>query len=53
LKDAQALPPVGGWQWLATVRPGGPPYYVSELTPTKAFGLPVDGETTNPTHRTF
>ena len=28
---------------------GGPPYEVYEVTPTRAFALPTDGETTTPT----
>ena len=28
---------------------GGPPYAVSEITPTKAFGLRTDGESLTPT----
>jgi pyridoxamine 5'-phosphate oxidase-like protein len=32
---------------------GGPPYDVFEVTPTKAFGLPVDGETLTPTRWRF
>jgi hypothetical protein len=28
---------------------GGPPYEVFEVTPTKGFGLPTDGETLTPT----
>ena len=28
---------------------GGPPYEVYEVTPTKAFALPTDGESTTPT----
>jgi hypothetical protein len=32
---------------------GGPPYEVFEITPTKAFALPTDGETVTPTRWTF
>jgi hypothetical protein len=32
---------------------GGPPFQVWELTPTKAFGFPVDGESTAPTRWRF
>ena len=32
---------------------GGPPYNVYEITPTKAFALPTDGETTTPTRWRF
>lgn len=32
---------------------GGPPYYVYEIVPTKAFGLPTDGETFTPTRWRF
>lgn len=32
---------------------GGPPYNVYEITPTKAFGFPTDGETTTPTRWLF
>jgi Pyridoxamine 5'-phosphate oxidase len=32
---------------------GGPPYDVYEVTPTKAFGFPTDGETFTPTRWRF
>jgi Pyridoxamine 5'-phosphate oxidase len=32
---------------------GGPPYNVYAITPTKAFALPTDGETTTPTRWRF
>ncbi|MDQ3791142.1 MAG: pyridoxamine 5'-phosphate oxidase family protein, partial [Actinomycetota bacterium] len=32
---------------------GGPPYDVYEITPTKAFGLPTDGESFAPTRWRF
>lgn len=32
---------------------GGPPYNVYEITPTKVFALPTDGETTTPTRWRF
>jgi hypothetical protein len=32
---------------------GGPPYDVYEITPTKAFGLPTDGEPLTPTRWRF
>lgn len=32
---------------------GGPPYDVYEITPTKAFGLPTDGESYTPTRWRF
>lgn len=32
---------------------GGPPYAVFEITPTKAFALPTDGESTTPTRWRF
>lgn len=32
---------------------GGPPYEVWEITPTKAFGFPPDGESFAPTRWTF
>jgi hypothetical protein len=32
---------------------GGPPYAVYEITPTKAFALPTDGESTTPTRWRF
>jgi hypothetical protein len=32
---------------------GGPPYAVFEIVPTKAFGLPTDGETFTPTRWRF
>jgi Pyridoxamine 5'-phosphate oxidase len=32
---------------------GGPPYDVYEITPTKAFALPTDGESTTPTRWRF
>ena len=32
---------------------GGPPYDVYEITPTKAFGLPTDGESFTPTRWSF
>jgi Pyridoxamine 5'-phosphate oxidase len=32
---------------------GGPPYNVYEIRPTKAFGLPTDGESTTPTRWRF
>jgi hypothetical protein len=32
---------------------GGPPYDVYEITPTKAFGLPTDGESFTPTRWRF
>ena len=32
---------------------GGPPYDVYEVTPTKAFGLPTDGESFTPTRWRF
>jgi hypothetical protein len=32
---------------------GGPPYDVYEVTPTKAFGFPADGETFTPTRWRF
>jgi len=32
---------------------GGPPYDVYEITPTKAFGLPMDGESFTPTRWRF
>jgi hypothetical protein len=32
---------------------GGPPYAVFEITPTRAFALPTDGEKSTPTRWTF
>jgi hypothetical protein len=32
---------------------GGPPYDVYEITPTRAFGLPTDGESFTPTRWRF
>jgi hypothetical protein len=32
---------------------GGPPYRIYEITPIKAFGLPTDGESFEPTRWTF
>jgi hypothetical protein len=32
---------------------GGPPYDVYEIAPTRAFGLPTDGETFTPTRWRF
>jgi len=32
---------------------GGPPYCVYEIMPTKAFGLPTDGESLTPTRWRF
>ena len=32
---------------------GGPPYHVYEVTPTKAFGFPITGETFTPTRWRF
>jgi hypothetical protein len=32
---------------------GGPPHDVSEMTPTKAFGFPTDGESFTPTRWRF
>ena len=32
---------------------GGPPYNVYEIAPTKAFGLPTDGESSTPTRWRF
>lgn len=32
---------------------GGPPYDIYEITPTKAFGLPTDGESFTPTRWRF
>jgi hypothetical protein len=32
---------------------GGAPYEVYEVTPVKAFGFPIDGETITPTRWTW